>query len=290
MPHQLVSWILNFLTAREQRVSVNGNLSDPLLLSTGLPQGCVLSPLFFILYTNDCRSTQENSYLVKFSDDTVLLSLLQRPSSDHGDALNVFISWCDNHCLELNVSKTKEIIIDFGRNRDTVFNSTIHNAKVEIVSSYKYLGTVFDEHLRFDLNSATIVKKGQQRIHLLRRLNTFSVSSVILGRFYQSFIESLLNFSSICWFHNLSIKDRNSLNNIVKICSKIIGVKQRDLNVLCNQQILRKAMSILAVPDHALAGEFSLLPSGRRYALPACKTNRHSKSFIPYAIKLLNSA
>jgi len=95
------------------------------------------------------------------------------------------------------------------------------------------------------------------------------------------FISLLLrvsSFSFICWFHNLILKDRNNLNYIVNICSKIIGVKQRDLTVFCNQQIVRKAASILAAPEHAVAGEFSLLPSG--YALPVCKTNRYSKSLL----------
>ncbi len=284
--HQLVSWILDFLTGREQRVSVNGCLSDSVTISTGSPQGCVLSPLLFILYTDECRSRQEDSYLIKFSDDTALLSLLYGPESNHESALTDFISWCDCNFLDLNVSKTKELIINFRRKKEITTERIIHNEKVEIVSSYKYLGTFFDDHLRFDVNTEFIVKRGQQRIHLLRKLNSFSVRPVILCRFYQAFIESLICFSFICWFHCLSVKDRNNLTSIVKSCSKIIGVKQRDLSSFCNQQILRKAECILASPSHA--GEFTLLPSGRRYALPMCKTNRFSKSFIPSALRLLN--
>ena len=82
LPHQIVLWILDFLTDRVQRVSVNGRFSDSLIMSTGSPQGCVLSPLLFIMYTDGCRSSQEgSSYLVKFSDDTALLSLLQGSES-----------------------------------------------------------------------------------------------------------------------------------------------------------------------------------------------------------------
>jgi hypothetical protein len=49
----LVSWIMDFLTNRTQRVKVNGCLSERRVSSTGSPQGCVLSPLLYILYTND---------------------------------------------------------------------------------------------------------------------------------------------------------------------------------------------------------------------------------------------
>lgn len=87
VPNQLLLLLLNFLTDRTQRVFVNGQLSQPITSNTGSPQGCVLSPLLFILYTDSCRSSQQGSYLVKFSDDTALLSLFQGPHSSHGLAL-----------------------------------------------------------------------------------------------------------------------------------------------------------------------------------------------------------
>ncbi len=187
------------------------------------------------------------------------------------------------------MSKTKGLIINFRCNKNTATDSTIHGEIVERVSSYKYLVTFFDETLKFDVNTADIVKRGQQRIHLLCKLNSFSVSPDILCRFYQSFIESLLCFSFICWFPNLTLRDKNSLHNIIKTCSKITGVKLRDLASFCDQQTLWKAEHILSSPGHVLANEFSLLPSGRHYVSPFCKTNRFLKSFIPSAIRLLNS-
>jgi len=81
---QLILWIIDFLTNRSQRVLVNSIFSDLRYTSIGSPQGCVLSPLLFILYTDECRSTQPNCHLIKFADDTVLLSLLSGPSQHHG--------------------------------------------------------------------------------------------------------------------------------------------------------------------------------------------------------------
>ncbi len=95
--HQLVLLILDFLTNRQQRVIVNGHFSVVIDTNTGSPQGCVLSPLLYILYADSCRSSCDGSFLAKFSDDTVLLSLLQGAKHDHGAALPVFIDWCKDN-------------------------------------------------------------------------------------------------------------------------------------------------------------------------------------------------
>jgi hypothetical protein len=50
----LCNWILDFLTSRPQVVRMGNHTSSSLTLSTGAPQGCVLSPLLYSLYTHDC--------------------------------------------------------------------------------------------------------------------------------------------------------------------------------------------------------------------------------------------
>ena len=49
----LLQWIQSFLTTRLQRAVVNGHHSKWLSVSSGVPQGSILGPLFFILYVND---------------------------------------------------------------------------------------------------------------------------------------------------------------------------------------------------------------------------------------------
>lgn len=104
----IVGWILDFLTCRTQRVRVNEQFSDLSVTSTGSPQGCVLSPLLYILYTNNCCSTFENHHILKFADDTVILSLLNSTATSHGPVVDNFLKWCKDSFLSLNVSKTKD--------------------------------------------------------------------------------------------------------------------------------------------------------------------------------------
>ena len=93
-----------------------------------------------------------------------MLSLLQGSEQYHGPALTEFVDWCDNCYLDLNVTKTKEMIVDFRRQEHSLGKTIIHKNEVEIVSKHKYLGTIFDDKLKWN-NTEVIVKKGQQRLY-----------------------------------------------------------------------------------------------------------------------------
>ena len=127
---------------------MNGRFSELSLTCTGSPQGCVLSPLLYILYTDDCRSNHLNRFLVTFANDSVLLSMLQGSEQHHAPALTEFVDWCDNSYLDLNMTKTKEMTVDFRRQEHSPGKTIIHNNEDEIVSKYKYLGTIFDDKLK----------------------------------------------------------------------------------------------------------------------------------------------
>lgn len=66
-------WIKDFLTNRPQTIRLGLYLSFALTLSTGVPQGCVLSPLIYTLYTYDFVPTHPTN---KFSDDTTVVGLV----------------------------------------------------------------------------------------------------------------------------------------------------------------------------------------------------------------------
>ncbi|KAI4878395.1 hypothetical protein NFI96_006324 [Prochilodus magdalenae] len=69
----LCSWIMDFLTCRPQCVRMGEHTSHSLTLSTGCPQGIVLSPLLYTLYTYDCTTTYSSNTIIKFADDTTII-------------------------------------------------------------------------------------------------------------------------------------------------------------------------------------------------------------------------
>lgn len=72
----LSNWVLEFLMGRPQVVRVGNNTSATLILNTGAPQGCVLSPLQYSLFTHDCSATHNFNSIIKFSDDMTVVGLI----------------------------------------------------------------------------------------------------------------------------------------------------------------------------------------------------------------------
>ena len=67
----LCNWILDFLTGQGRE---GNNTSATLILNTGAPQGCVLSPLLYSLFTHDCMARHDSNTIIKFSDDTTVVA------------------------------------------------------------------------------------------------------------------------------------------------------------------------------------------------------------------------
>ena len=100
-----------------------------------------LTPFLFALYTTDCRSTDESCPVIKFADDTELLGKISNDEDAiYHKQIENFVNRCDKNYLYLNVSKTKEMCIDFRKNQRCPKPVYIKGEAVERVDTYKYLG------------------------------------------------------------------------------------------------------------------------------------------------------
>ena len=68
------------------------------------------------------------------------------------------------------------MVIDFRKGMENTKSFSLDGESVEIVHTFKYLGTVIDSKLNFGSNTDYCSKKAQQRLRLLRKLSFFNIS------------------------------------------------------------------------------------------------------------------
>ena len=290
LPLSTCHWLLNFLLHRPQSVKIGPNISQTLILNTGTPQGCVLSPLLYCLFTNDCVSHADSVQLVKFADDTTVEGIISYgDETAYRQEVDRLVSWCEDNNLELNTSKTVEMIVDFRRNQDPKVPLLIDGKAINSVDSFKFLGSLISDDLSWGANIDSIVKRAHQRLYLLRQLKKFGLSKVILLQFYRAMVESVLTFSITVWYGTASQLDKKRLDRVVRVAGKIVGCVLPSLASIYSSRCLNKAHKIISDPSHPAHPLFQLLPSGRRFRSLRSRTSRFSDSFYPQAIRCVNS-
>ena len=291
LPPSTCSWIKDFLVNRPQQVKLGPHLSSSRTLSIGFPQGCGLSPLHYSLYTSDCSPTHPENIFVKFADDTTVVGHITGGNeAAYRDEVLKLGEWCVSNNLALIITKTKELILDFRRNRAPPAPLYINGEGVERVQSFKFLGVHISADLSWSVNTSALVKKAQQRLHFLRVLRREHLNTQLLVTFYRSTIESLLTYAVSVWHSSCTEADRKRLQRVAKVAQKIIGCPLPSLSTIYGSSCLSRARGILKDTTHPGYHLFNLLSSdNRRFRSIYAGTNRLRNSFFPKAVTILNS-
>ncbi|KAK3536268.1 hypothetical protein QTP86_000654 [Hemibagrus guttatus] len=272
----MCSWITDFLTDRRQFVRLGTHVSDLQHISTGSPQGCVLSPLLFSLYTNGCTSGHQSVKLLKFADDTTLIGLISDgDESAYRGEMNRLVSWCSMNNLELNSLKTVEMIVDFRKNPAPRPPVILCDSPVSSAESFRFLGTTITKELKWEQNISSLTKEAQQRMYFLWQLKKFLLPVKMLVNFYTAIIESILTSSITVWFAAATARDKAKLQRVIHSAEKVIGCSLPSLQELYFSRSRRRAAKTAADPSHPGNELFRSLPS------------RYKNSFFPTAVSLL---
>ncbi len=128
---------------------------------------CAVS-IIVLCITNDCVSHCKSVQIIKFADDTTLISLITNRTIE-GRCLHCLNGVVLNY-MKLNVLKTKEMVFYFRRRKNSVSPLTINGQDIDNVQCFTFLGTTISATLKWDDNLRGIVKKSHQRLFFLRQL------------------------------------------------------------------------------------------------------------------------
>ena len=112
------------------------------------------------------------------------------------------------------------MIFNYTNNYQFTTGLKINDKDIDVIDSTRLLGTIIQKDLRWDLNTAQVVRKANARMEILRRVSSFGAPIQDLKDIYILFIRSLLEQSATVWHSSLTEENAEDLERVQKKCNK----------------------------------------------------------------------
>ena len=313
----LLALLRSFLSNRRQRVLLNGRNSEWKMVSSGVPQGSVLGPLFFLIYINDLLENV-HSGIKLFAADTSLFSVVKsegETAEDLNRDLERILLWAWQWKMQFNADKTEEVIFSMKRNKPYHPVLKLGNEEVSRKNEHKHLGVILDDKLNFQSHIKEAVAKARRGIGIIKYLSRY-VNREVLDQVYKLRVRPHLDYGDIL-YHKYDPEIRQDFTRKleqVQYCAALAvsgawkgtsGQKvlqelgwetlyqRRWYRRLCHFFNLRKSMSP-AYLFNEIPSEREVpypLRSSRPYAQPVSRTDRFSNTYFqstPFEWNLLD--
>ena len=197
----LLKWIQSFLLNRMQHVLVNGFLSTPSHVKSGVPQGSVIGPLLFLILIGDIDADLHNSSLRSFADDTRAskgIASLRDVSLLQYD-LEIIYKWAIENNMLFNSKKLE--LIRYGSNhhlKEQTHYLAPDGSIIPEKTHIRDLGVIMSNSGTFSEHINTTCEKARNMCSWI--LRTFrSRSPVLMKTLWKSLVLPILDYCSQLW-------------------------------------------------------------------------------------------
>ena len=183
-----------FNSYRYQYAKYNNTPSDMKKITCGVPQGSILDPLLFLLYTNDIASVSNILSSILFADDTTLFCSsknLQELTAIVNNELGNIMQWLNANRLSLNIDKTNFMLFRTQGKNEICPNIHICGANIIEVDSAKFLEIVIDNRLNWFEHVKCISRKIVKGIAIIIKARKSFESETLLNLYNALFVPDI---------------------------------------------------------------------------------------------------
>ena len=202
---KLLSWISSFLSDRTMQVCVDGNISNPRSVDSGVPQGSVLGPLLFLIYINFVGSKLSCTYKM-FADDLKLFasvahtSVTSYPRTDAALQHDINVLHMTSLSWGLRMNTAKCAVLRFSRKfaGQSQPSYMLDGSPLPVHHSQRDLGVLVDNSLKFHEHVATVVHKASGLCYNFRK-STVCRSAAFMLFLLKTHIRPVIEYASCLW-------------------------------------------------------------------------------------------
>lgn len=194
-----LGWITDFLSDRTQTVTLDGEMSEKVPVTSGVPQGTVLGPILFLIYINDLPEYIQHSTLRLFADDSIIYREITSNHDSHllQSDLEAAGRWEKDWQMHFHPDKCNILSIT-QKQQNTQHTYSLHGHQLEKVTSAKYLGITIQNNLKWNKHINGITSKANQSLAFLRR-NLKINSRKARDHAYKAIVRPKLEYASTVW-------------------------------------------------------------------------------------------
>lgn len=238
--------LYDFLTHRQQAVFMGDEQSEYQYTSSGVPQGSILSPLLYALYTSNFNQGVMHCKTHFYADDTQIYYSF--PAHDIKQAcvrINSDLEYLritsSRHGLKINQKKSNVIMFGPQKQKQKVINDLqicVNNELLPIQKTVKNLGILIDEGLTFNEHVNKCVQRAYSSLRIIYTNRAF-VNHSAKVRLCESLVLSMFNYGDALYAPFLSYALKRKIQKVQNTCIRLIfGLKRRD-HVSCKLPVLK---------------------------------------------------
>ena len=224
-PPSVISWLSSYLSYRSCKVSFHGHSSRSFSPSSGVPQGSILGPLLFLFFINDLASILTCPYLL-YADDLKLFASVSSPLDCAllQSNLDNLARWCSVNKLTLNVNKCHWMRYSL-KPSPSSFSYSLSGQPLSLLTSFKDLGVIFDDKLRFNSHFVDIINRASKMSGFILRSSSDFTSIQPSLTLFNSLVKNILEYCCVVW-SPYRIRDGRALEAVQRKFTRTLFYKK----------------------------------------------------------------
>ncbi|KAL9982072.1 hypothetical protein ACROYT_G010864 [Oculina patagonica] len=183
----LLDWLKDYLRNRKQFTVMNGKKSDYAQVTYGIPQGSVLGPTLFNLYTSDLPDSVTSGEVYMYADDTSIYCVgntIDHVTTLLNDALNELLLWCRVNSIFPHPKKCEAMVLFRGRFIGALKPLRLGDQNIDWVTHSRLLGVTIDNKLTWSRHILEVKKAFALKLNLINR-SRFLPRNMLLDLFFK---------------------------------------------------------------------------------------------------------